>query len=85
MKNNMETAHKILIGVNEAGEISSVSAQLVREWCVHNVIPFLRNGNRFLLRIDTLDKFLKLNEGKDLSQFSTLINPGMTNKKGEPI
>lgn len=66
---------KILIGATEAGEMASVSPQLVREWCTHNVIPFLRNGNRFLLRIDTLDEFLRINEGKDLSQYSMLDNP----------
>lgn len=72
--------NKILIGVSEAGELASVSAQLVREWCNSNVIPFSRNGNRVLIRNDTLDLFLKVNEGKDLSQISTLINPGFKYK-----
>jgi hypothetical protein len=73
----MDLRQKILIGAVEAGELASVSPQLIREWCVHNVIPHMRNGNRFLVRVDTLDTFLKLNEGKDLSQFDMLINPGM--------
>jgi len=72
----MDTRNKILVGVNEAGDMASVSAQLVREWCNGNVIPYSKNGNRVLIRIDTLDLFLKVNEGKDLSQIQTLINPG---------
>ncbi|GAA4653974.1 hypothetical protein GCM10023142_11120 [Anaerocolumna aminovalerica] len=72
----MDTKNKILVGVNEAGDMASVSAQLVREWCNSNVIPHSKNGNRVLIRIDTLDLFLKVNEGKDLSQIQTLINPG---------
>ncbi len=71
---------KILIGVIEAGELASVSTQLVREWCNGNVIPHSRNGNRVLIRIDTLDLFLKVNEGKDLSQIHTLTNPGFKYK-----
>lgn len=71
---------KILMGVNEAGKLANVSAQLVREWCAHHVIPYCRNGNRFLIRVDTLDIFLEINEGKDLTQFDTLINPGMIRK-----
>lgn len=71
----MNVISKILIGVSEAGELASVSAQLVRDWCTNNSIPHLKNGNRFLIRVDTLDLFLKVNEGKDLSQFDTLTNP----------
>lgn len=71
----MIATKKILIGVKEASELASVSAQLVREWCTHEVITYLRNGNRFLIRVDTLDLFLKVNEGKDLSEVDTLINP----------
>lgn len=71
----MESTKKILIGVADASEMANVSQHLVREWCKKNVIPYLRNGNRFLLRVDTLDQFLKVNEGKDLSEVDTLTNP----------
>lgn len=76
----MNACDKILIGVKEAGELTSVSTQLVREWCNENVLPHSRNGNRVLIRVDTLDNFLKVNEGKDLSQIKTLVNPGFIEK-----
>ena len=83
---DMMPKERFLVGVNEAGELASVSTQLVRDWCNENVIPHSRNGNRVLIRVDTLDLFLQVNEGKDLSQIKTLINPGFKHKqKGESI
>jgi excisionase family DNA binding protein len=66
---------KFLIGVSEAGKLASVSPNLVRNWCTHNVLPYTRNGNRFLIRTDTLEQFLKSNTGKNLKQYETLVRP----------
>ncbi len=67
---------KLAVGIIEAAELVDVSPQLIRQWCTNNVLPFLRVGNKFLVRTDTLDEFLKINEGKDLKQFETLDRPG---------
>ena len=64
------------VGVNEAAEMIGVSPQLIRLWCTNNVLPYLRVGNKFLVRVDTLSEFLRLNEGNDLKQFSNLSKPG---------
>ena len=66
---------KLAVGMEEAAEMCSVSPQLVRQWCSNKVIPFLRVGNKFIVKISTLDEFLRLNEDKDLKSFSTLIRP----------
>jgi hypothetical protein len=68
---------KILIGVSEAGKLANVAPQLVRNWCAHDVIPHIRNGNRFLIRTDTLDNFLEINIGKNLKEYDILIRPEM--------
>lgn len=67
---------KIAVGVAEAGELVSVSAQLVREWCTSGVLPHLKNGNKFIIRIDTLKAFIEANQGKDLQNFNSLNIPG---------
>ncbi len=69
---------KLAVGVIEAAELVDVSPQLIREWCTNNVLPYLRVGNKFLVRVDTLDEFLKINEGKDLKQFDSLNKPWST-------
>jgi excisionase family DNA binding protein len=71
---------KLAVGIIEAAELVDVSPQLIREWCTNNVLPYLKVGNKFLVRTDMLDEFLRINEGKDLKQFNTLVRPGFAAK-----
>ncbi len=72
---------KLAVGMNEAAELCDVSPQLIRQWCTSGVLPYMRVGSKFIVRTDSLDEFLRINEGKDLKEFDTLNKPGcQTNK-----
>jgi len=72
---------KLAVGMNEAAELCDVSPQLIRQWCTNKVLPYMRVGSKFLVRTDTLNEFLRINEGKDLKEFSTLNKPGVRENK----
>ena len=66
---------KMAMSVEEAAECTGIGRNTLRELISSRKIPVLRIGRKILIRTDTLERFLKVNDGKDLrstAQLSTV-------------
>ena len=57
---------KIAYTVEEAADISGIGRNTIRQLVDWGKLPVLRVGRKILIRGDSLDKFIGLNEGRDL-------------------
>ena len=67
---------KITMSVEEAAAYTGIGRNTLRELIRNRRIPVLRIGRKILIRADTLDKFLKANDGKNLRSKVELTNSG---------
>lgn len=58
--------NKIALSVEEAAEYTGIGRNTMRDLVKAKKLPILYVGRKHLVRIDTLNEFLKLNEGVDL-------------------
>lgn len=58
--------NRIALTVEEAAEFTGIGRNTMRDLIKARKLPILHVGRKHLVRIDTLNDFLKLNEGVDL-------------------
>ena len=57
---------KQAFNINEASSYSGIGRNTLRILIGWGKFPVIRIGNKIIIRKDTLDKFLEMNEGKNL-------------------
>ena len=65
--------NKIALNVNEAATYSGIGRNTLRTLIRWKKLSSIRVGNKFLIRTETLDKFLLVNEGNDLKNRFEII------------
>ena len=65
---------KITMSVEEAAAYTGIGRNTLRELIRNRRIPVLRIGRKILIRADALDKFLQVNDGKNLRSKAELTN-----------
>ena len=64
---------KATLNVNEASKYCGIGRNTLRNLIAWNKLPIIKIGNKFLIRTETLDKFLLQNEGKNLKNKHEVI------------
>ena len=57
---------KLAMSVEDASAYTGIGRNTLRELIRFQKIPVLRIGRKILIRADTLDSFLRINDGRDL-------------------
>lgn len=57
---------KIAYSIEEASVLSGIGQGTIRRLVEWGKLPVLKVGRKILIRSDSLDKFISLNEGQDL-------------------
>ena len=65
---------KMAMTVEEASEYTGIGRNTIRQLVRWNKLPVLRIGRKIIIRTDALDRFVSLNEGKNL-RTDTVIRP----------
>lgn len=60
------TQSKTALTINEASEYTGIGRNTLRGLISSGKIPVIKIGNKILVRTETLDKFLEINEGRNL-------------------
>lgn len=64
---------RMAMSVDEAAEYTGIGRNTLRDLIRTGRIPVIRIGRRILIRVDTLERFLMLNDGKDLRKPAQLV------------
>lgn len=65
--------NRITLTVNEASQYTGIGRNSLRELISWNVFPTIKIGKKTLIRVEILNEFLILNEGKDIKNKQELI------------
>ena len=57
---------KVAMSVEDASAYTGIGRNTLRELIRSQKLPVLRIGRKILIRTDTLDNFLRINDGRDL-------------------
>ena len=57
---------KVAMSVEDASAYTGIGRNTLRELIRSQKLPVLRIGRKILIRADTLDNFLRINDGRDL-------------------
>ena len=60
------TGTKIALSKEEAADYTGVGRNTLRKLVEWNKLPVIRVGRKVLIKSDILEKFMEVNEGKDL-------------------
>ena len=58
--------NKLAFTIDEAAGVSGIGRNTIRQLVDWGKIPVLRIGRKILIRSDSLDRFIRINEGHDL-------------------
>lgn len=58
--------YKLAMSVEDASAYTGIGRNTLRELIRSQKLPVLRIGRKILIRADTLDSFLRINDGRDL-------------------
>lgn len=64
---------KLAMTVEEAAAFTGIGRNTLRDLISTKKIPVLRVGRKILIRTDTLENFLQLNDGRNLRSTTQLI------------
>lgn len=64
----------IAMNISKAAVITGIGTALLRGLCASGKLPHLQIGTKVLIRTETLNEFLKVNEGRNLKETDTLIS-----------
>ena len=64
---------KLALTVDEAAACTGIGRNTLRDLIRSRKIPVLRVGRKILIRTDTLENFLKQNDGRDLRSTRKLM------------
>jgi len=73
MKNTKEELG-LAVNINKAATATGIGTALLRGLCASGKLPHLQIGTKVLIRTETLNEFLRINEGKNLKETETLIS-----------
>jgi len=59
-------ANKIGLTIEEAAEYSGIGRDTIRRMVEWEKLPALRIGRKSIIRADTLERFMEINQGVDL-------------------
>lgn len=57
---------KIAYSIDEAAEFTGIGRNTLRKLIKWKKLPVLKVGRKLLIRVDTLEAFIRMNEGRDL-------------------
>ena len=60
------TETKIAMTIEEASEYTGIGRDTMKNLVEWNKLPVIRVGRKVLIKSDILEKFMEVNEGKDL-------------------
>lgn len=60
------TKTKIALSIEEAADYTSIGRNTLRNLVEWGKLPVLKVGRKVLIKIDILEKFMEVNEGKNL-------------------
>ena len=60
------TATKIGMTIEEAAEVSGIGRNSIRQLVEWGKLPVLKVGRKTLIRTDTLERFMDINQGRNL-------------------
>ena len=60
------TEMKIALSIEEVAECTGIGRHTWRELVTQNKLPVLKVGRKVLIKKDTLEMFMTVNEGRDL-------------------
>ena len=63
---DMVRDQKIAYSIEEASALSGIGRNTIRRLVEWGKLPVLKVGRKILIRSDSLDKFISMNEGRDL-------------------
>jgi excisionase family DNA binding protein len=58
--------NKLAYSIEEAADCTGIGRNTIRKLIEWNKLPVLRVGRKLLIRVDTMEYFIRLNEGSDL-------------------
>lgn len=64
---------KIAFTINEASDYTNIGRNTLRKLIAWDMFPVIKIGKKILIRAEVLDRFLELNEGKDLKNKYELV------------
>lgn len=59
---------KIALTVNEVSEFTGIGRNAIRNLITWGKLPAIHIGSKAVIRVDTLDRFLQVNEGIDITK-----------------
>ena len=60
------TKTKIALSIEEAADYTGIGRNILRNLVEWGKLPVLKVGRKVLIKIDILEKFMEVNEGKNL-------------------
>ena len=66
---------KLAMSVEDASAYTGIGRNTLRELIRSQKLPVLRIGRKILIRADTLDSFLRINDGRDLRSCAEAFSP----------
>ena len=70
------SVNSIALTIDEASEYTGIGRNTLRQLIAWKKIPTLYIGRRILIRREILERFIELNEGKDLRNKSSVVKAG---------
>ena len=67
------SVNSIALTIDEASEYTGIGRNTLRQLIAWKKIPTLYIGRRILIRREILERFIDLNEGKDLRNKSSVV------------
>lgn len=67
------SVNSIALTIDEASEYTGIGRNTLRQLIAWKKIPTLYIGRRVLIRREILERFIELNEGKDLRNKSSVV------------
>ena len=64
---------KLAMSVEEASVYTGIGRNTLRKLISERKIPVLRIGRKILIRMETLDNFLRINDGRNLCSMAEAI------------
>ena len=70
------SVNSIALTIDESSEYTGIGRNTLRQLIAWKKIPTLYIGRRILIRREILERFIELNEGKDLRNKSSVVKAG---------
>ena len=67
------SVNSIALTIDEASEYTGIGRNTLRQLIAWKKIPTLHIGRRILIRREILERFIELNDGKDLRNKSSVV------------